>query len=252
MHARVASRLPRVVRPARHRSLHGSSRIRAAAVAAVAAVAALAASRAVAAQPAPEPGIVVRPGEIEFPATVGEGGFDRGLMMTGYHAVVWKGGRAASFALLTSDVSDRSVLAALSKVARPGPSLPMDTWARRHDPASAAPDLKAAGPRVDVLLRLPGRPGLVPLAELLDDPAGRGLEFRFAGNERNISIWKSGCIVCLYSCPGGKIGNSRYTDRDYARGTTRFRTRAGAMPPAGTRVGVVLRIAPAQPRSGGS
>lgn len=249
MHAKVESRPSRIDRSVRRRRLHGSSRTLAAAALAAAGV--FAGSPAHAVQ-ATEPGIVVRPGEIEFTATVGDGGFDRGLMMTGYHAVVWKGGRAASFALLDSDVSDRAVLAALSAIARPGPSLPMDTWERRHDPASAAPELKASGPRVEVLLRLPGRAGLVPLADVLDDPAGRGLEFRFAGNERNISIWKSGCIVCLYSCPGGKIGNSRYTDRDYARGTTRFRTRTGAMPPAGTRVGVVLRIAPVPPRSGGS
>ncbi len=83
---------------------------------------------------------------------------------------------------------------------------------------------------------------LLPLEQVLGDSAGRGLEFRFGGNEVNIPKWKSGCIVCLYSCPGSKIGNARYTVRDYAKKTTSFRVRPGVLPADGTRVGVILRI----------
>ena len=66
---------------------------------------------------------------------------------------------------------------------------------------------------------------------------------RFGGNAANIPKWKSGCIVCLYSCPGSKIGNARYTVRDYTKDVTRFRAKPDALPPDGTRVGVVLRLA---------
>ena len=65
---------------------------------------------------------------------------------------------------------------------------------------------------------------------------------RFGGNAANIPKWKSGCIVCLYSCPGSKVGNARYTVRDYTKDTTRFRAKPGALPPDGTRISVVLRI----------
>jgi hypothetical protein len=193
--------------------------------------------------------IVSRPGEIEFPAVVGGGGFDHAMTMAGYHAVVWKDGRSASVALLKAEVSDSAVLEALSRIARPGPTLPMETWDERHHANSSAPDLRVSGPAMEVLLRLPGRAELVPLADLIQDSAGRGLDLRFSGNAANIPRWKSGCIVCLYSCPGGKVGNARYTDRDYAKDVTRFSMRPGALPPEGTRVGVVLRLRGPRPAS---
>lgn len=68
----------------------------------------LAASAALAQQ-----AVIRRPGEIEFTATVHRAAFDGGLMMRGYHAIVWKNGRSAHAALLQTDVSDRYVAAAL-------------------------------------------------------------------------------------------------------------------------------------------
>ena len=189
-------------------------------------------------------GVVVRrAGEIEFTATVHAKAFDSGLVMPGYHAIVWRGGKAAHAALLEADVSDRQVLEALESLgAKPGDNLPMDAWEERKNPANPAPDTVIAGPAVEVLLRLPGRRDPVPLQSVLEDPAGRGLSMRFGGNEANIPKWKSGCIVCLYSCPGSKVGNAKYTERDYARDVTRFRVRPGILPPDGTPVRVVLRL----------
>jgi len=188
--------------------------------------------------------VVIRPpNEIEFTAKVNARPFNSGFVMPGYHAVVWKGGHAAHAALLKADVSDRQVLKALESLgAKPGDNLSMDAWDKRHDAQSSAPDTVIAGPPVQILLRLPGHRDLVPLLSVLEDRAGRGLEMRFGGNEINIPKWKSGCVVCLYSCPGSKVGNARYTERDYAKGVTRFRVRSGTLPRDGTRVGVVLRL----------
>ena len=194
--------------------------------------------------------VVVRPGEVEFSGTVQGRSFDTGVVMPGYHAVVWSGGRAAQAALIEADVSDRSVIEALKRAgARPGAGLPMDSWERRKDPKSPAPDLVVEGPAVEVLLRIPGRAELLPLSAVLNDPGGKGFEMRFAGNEANIPVWKSGCIVCLYSCPGSKVGNARYTERDYAKGSTAFSLRPGVLPPAGTKLRVVLRVSPSRTSS---
>lgn len=196
---------------------------------------------------------VRRPDEIEFTATVDSKAFDRGWAMPGYHAVVAKKGGMAHAALLRADVTDLEILDALESLgAKPGGDLPMDAWEARRDPRNAAPDRRSAGERVEVLLRIPGRPALLPLAAALEDPGGRGLELRLAGNRANAPIWKSGCVVCLYSCPGGKIGNARYTVRDWETRVTRFRSRKGALPADGTRVGVIVRLARAarDPRSG--
>jgi hypothetical protein len=188
--------------------------------------------------------IVRRPGEIEFTATVHARSFESAWEMPGYHAIVWKGGGAAHAALLEAEVSDRQVLEALEGLgAWPGDNLPMEAWEERRNPRNPAPDTVIAGPPVEVLLRLPGRAGLVSLASVLEDSAGRGVAMRFGGNEANIPKWKSGCIVCLYSCPGSKVGNAKCTVRDYARGATRFRVRPGVLPPDGTSVRVILRLA---------
>ena len=183
------------------------------------------------------------PNEVEFAAVVNAKAFDSGWMMPGYHAIVWTGGRMAHAALLEADVSDGEILDALKRLeAQPGDNLPMEVWEERKNPKDPAADTVIAGPAVEVLLRLPARRDLVPLASVLEDSGGRGLDMRFGGNAANIPKWKSGCIVCLYSCPGSKIGNARYTVRDYTKDTTRFRAKPGALPPDGTRIGVVLRL----------
>jgi hypothetical protein len=187
------------------------------------------------------------PDAIEFTATVHAARFD-GWFMSGYHAIVWKDGRAARFALLAADVSDVEVLDALERLgAKPGNNVPMAAWDDRKNGSNPAPDTVIAGPPVEILLRLPGRSNLVPLGAILEDPGGRGLTMRFGGNRDNIPKWMSGCIVCLYSCPGSKVGNAAYTVRDYVDGRTKFRVRDDLLPADGTRIGVVLRLSPKTP-----
>jgi len=187
--------------------------------------------------------VVRRPDEIEFTATVNAKAFDSGWMMPGYHALVWKGGRMAHAALLQADVTDRQVIEALEGLgAKPGNNLPMEAWEERKNTKDPAPDTVIAGAAVEVLLGLPSRSDLIPLAAALEDRGGRGLQMRFGGNAATIPKWKSGCIVCLYSCPGSKVGNARYTVRDYEKGVTRFRAKPGVLPPDGTPIRVVLRV----------
>jgi hypothetical protein len=185
--------------------------------------------------------------EIEFPATVSRRAFERellGMGMPGYHLIVWKDGGAAMAALFRAEVNDVQVLDALERLgARPGNALGMATWDERKEPSSKAPDQVIAGPPVEVLVRVPGRPAPLTLDQILEDPGGRGFDMRFGGHRANIPKWKSGCVVCLYSCPGSKVGNARYTVRDWVKGTTRFRVKPGAPLPAdGERVGIVFRL----------
>lgn len=185
--------------------------------------------------------------EVEFPATVSRRAFERellGLGMPGYHLIVWKSGKAAPAALFRAEVTDLQVLDALESLgARPGNALGMATWDERKDPSSQAPDRVIAGPPVEILVKVPGRPEPLTLGEILEDPGGRGFDMRFGGHRANIPKWKSGCVVCLYSCPGSKVGNARYTVRDWVKGTTRFRVKPGAPLPAdGGRVTIVFRL----------
>jgi hypothetical protein len=182
--------------------------------------------------------------QIEFPAVVTAGSFEREMLgMPGYHLIVWKGGRAAMAALFRAEVTDLQVLDALERLgAKPGDALGMATWEERKDPESGAPDRVIAGPPVEILVKVPGRKAPLTLAEILEDPGGRGFDMRFGGHRANIPKWKSGCVVCLYSCPGSKVGNARYTVRDYVKGTTKFRVRRGALSEDGARVSIVFRL----------
>lgn len=185
------------------------------------------------------------PDRVELPAVVQRAKFERellGLGMPGYHLLVWDDGGAAGAALFRSRVSDRAVLAALKGFGlTPGNALGMETWDDRKDPKSPASDKRIEGPGIEVLVRLPGRAKPLGLGDILTDPAGRGFDMRFGGHEGNIHVWHSGCVICLYSCPGSKIGNRAYTVRDYTKKTTAFRVRDGVLPPDGTEVVIVLR-----------
>lgn len=192
----------------------------------------------------PQGAIRVSKREIEFPAEVTRGSFEREVLgMPGYHLIVWKDGKASMAALFRAEVTDTQVIDALEKLeARPGNALPMEAWEERKDPASTAPDKVIEGPPVEILVKVPGRAKPLTLAEILEDPGGRGFDMRFGGHRANIPKWKSGCVVCLYSCPGSKVGNARYTVRDYVNGRTRFRVREGVLPEDGTGVRIVFRL----------
>jgi hypothetical protein len=185
----------------------------------------------------------VTQGAIEVPALVHQTGFQQGSKMPGYHFLTWEGGRAADEALFLTKATDLQVLEALESLgAVPGNALGTDSWDERRNDSSPAPDKIIEGPTVEVLVRVPGKSAPLTLDEVLVDPGGKGFDMRFGGHRANIPKWKSGCVVCLYSCPGSKVGNASYTVRDFVQGTTRFRVRPGALPEDGTEVTVIFRL----------
>ena len=180
---------------------------------------------------------------IAFQAIVTSAAFEAEGDASRYHFLVWDEGRAADASLFRSLVSDEAVLDALESLgAEPGDALTIDTWDERRDPTSNAPDRVIEGPRVEVRIALPGQSEALPLEEILEDPGGLGFDMRFGGHRHNISEWHSGCVICLYSCPGSKVGNARYTVRDFVEGATRFSVREAVLPEDGTEVTIWLRL----------
>jgi hypothetical protein len=181
-------------------------------------------------------------GALEIPATVHPRAFEKSFMgMPGYHLIVWDSGSAGHHSLFKTPVSDVALLDALESLgAEPGDALDLATWDERDDPDSPAPDRVIEGPPVEISVRLASGRTLA-LDDFLEDPGGRGFDMRFGGHRANIPKWKSGCIACLYSCPGSKVGNATYTVRDYVSGATEFRVEGGVLPEEGSRVTLVLR-----------
>lgn len=160
-----------------------------------------------------------------------------------YHAVVWKEGRAAGEALLSAHIDDASVYDALVAIGGvPGNNLTMAAWNDRKDPKSKAPEERVKGSPVDVFVWWPKLSRPLPLKDLLIDPGGKGIDMRFGGNKALIPDWRSGCIACLYSCPGGKVSNRAYTIRDYMDGTTTFSVNYSRVPRGKTRSVVIFRL----------
>ncbi len=184
---------------------------------------------------------VVDNSTIEFPARVSGRGFTDSSM-AGYHLIVWDEGGAADHSLFVASVSDVQVLDALESLdARPGNALTIDSWDDRNEPGAEAPDRVIQGPPVEIEFVLADGT-VLPLADLLTDEGGRGFDMRFGGHRENIPEWHSGCVVCLYSCPGSKVGNASYTVRDFVAGEAHFRVNHDALPPDRTEVIVRFRL----------
>jgi len=183
--------------------------------------------------------------EVRFTAISQPDAMDRTFAVggvKGHHAITWKGGSAHSRALFVSDASDHDVRVALNALgAKPGENLSEDSWNAREDAKNPDPDKRVNGTPVDVFVEWNGH--RIPLQDLI---AEKGhvtpmLDFRYGGNERFQKDFKSGCIVCLYSCPGGAIGNRAHPIRDYVRDGVVYSSVPARMPPDGTRVTIVLK-----------
>ncbi len=209
----------------------------------IAGLAALLLSTASQAAPA-KPAIDRKQREVRFTATVQPAAMDRPFGVKGHHAIVWKGGRARFWALFVADVSDHDIRTALDSLgARRGENLTADSWNRRDDLKSVEPDKRVEGTGVDVFVEWKGSHGRIPLAQLVSETGHPSplLDFRYGGNERFQVDFKSGCIVCLYSCPGGAIGNHAHPIRDYVRDGAVYSSRESKLPRAGTRVTITLK-----------
>jgi hypothetical protein len=196
------------------------------------------------AAPLPQGGVVsVEDRAIEFSATVSVAAFDGDFDMASYHFLVWVNGRASDHALLRAHVSDVEVLDALEGLgSTPGDVVGIEAWDNRYSRESPAADTVIEGPRAHITVNVPGRDEPLTLDDILIDPGGRGFDMRFGGHRDNIPKWLSGCVVCLYSCPGSKIGNAAYTVRDHVDQTTRFGVRPGVLPDDGTEVTVRIEL----------
>lgn len=183
--------------------------------------------------------------EVRFTAVVQPGAMARPFGVQGHHAIVWKGGKAKTWALFVSDESDHDVRIALMRIgAKPGENLTPESWNERENPKSAEPDKRVEGTPLEVLVEWRGSKGRIPLARLIAEE-GRTLpmlDLRFGGNEAFQKEFRSGCIVCLYSCPGGAVGNHAHPIRDYVRDGVVYSSLPKSLPPAGTRVTIIMKV----------
>lgn len=159
----------------------------------------------------------------------------------GHHFIVWSRGTNAAKALITTQVSDLEILKALETIgAALGNNLSEATWEQRADPAASAPDQRVEGSRLEIWIEWDGWEHRLP--DLFTEKNPEDYVIRAGGHEKLIPVWRSGCITCLFSCPGGKTSNAAFTIRDQYWNKKNFRADETVLPPDGTPVWVMMRL----------
>jgi hypothetical protein len=114
--------------------------------------------------------------------------------------VVFQGGHLSHKAILTAYCTPEEFYAALLQIgARPKNNL--------------TPDLSGAvvqGDDLTVSVFQPDQNKSLSLADVLFDQSGKGFHIRFGGNLERAAEEKTGCIMCLESCPIGITSNAAY------------------------------------------
>ncbi len=168
-----------------------------------------------------------------------------------YHLLTWKGGHSKN-ALIETPVDDLTFHDALIKIGgQPGNTLSMEAWTQRADPDSPASQQKASGSRFAVFLSWQGAPKRLPIYRILrSSPSDPQLPvWNFEGNRdrwfnRVPFAPRPGCLVCLYSCPSGKLSNGKLSIVDYMTQPGRFQIDVERLPPDSTPVQVTFELLP--------
>jgi hypothetical protein len=147
-------------------------------------------------------------------------------------------------ALFRTPASDAEIARVLREMgADDAGGLPLAAWTLRRVPLVPHPSSHVLGTRTEVTVRWEGSDRAYHLHELLEDSGGHGVHVHFGGNERHDDHWPSGCIICLFSCPGGVLSNAAYSIRDHVRERTDFAP-GDLLPPDGTPVTLTINLVP--------
>ncbi len=134
-----------------------------------------------------------------------------------HHFVGWKHSPAAPHSLFQTFISPASLDKALTELgAIPGTPLPRKSWTARYDPGRPEPELTADGSRIEITVEF--RDSTFQVEDILQTDSGaQPHRFRFGAGHINYGTWKSGCAVCLLSCPAGIIGSESFSVGEWMR-----------------------------------
>lgn len=170
-----------------------------------------------------------------------------------YHLLVWQGGTSPD-ALIETPADDLAFHDALVTLGgAPGENMTMAAWQQRYERTSPASHARVTGSPFEIWIAWTGNPAGIPVARAFRSsvtPAegSQGLfAWRFGGNRAR---WfnrfpfapRPGCLVCLYSCPSGKVSNAALSIHDYVTLPGRFSANQEELPPDGTPVIVIVRL----------
>jgi hypothetical protein len=150
-----------------------------------------------------------------------------------HHAVVFSGGKLSRKAIFVGLVDPKTFHESLVTVGfGPGNNMTMDNMERTF----------VEGDLLDVSVTWKGAKRTYPIDEVIKDSSGKPPVIRFGGNLAEALKKKTGCLLCLDSCPVGITSNAAYTygaiDK---RKEVLFASSKDLLPPHGTLVVITFK-----------
>lgn len=118
------------------------------------------------------------------------------------HGVVSENGKNGEKPIFKAFAEPEPFYNALVEIgAKPGNNMTMENKDKTN----------VAGDALDVTVTWAGANKEYKFDEVIKDSNGKPIDIRFGGNLKNAGEYKTGCLICLDSCPVGITSNSAYT-----------------------------------------
>ena len=150
-----------------------------------------------------------------------------------HHGVVFKAGKLAHKAIFASFVDPKTFYESLVSVGfKPGNNMTMDNMEKTF----------VEGELLEVSVTWKDARKTYRLDEVIRDSNGKPFAIRFGGNLKEALKRKTGCLLCLESCPVGITSNAAYTyGMIDIRKEVVFRSNKGLLPPDGALVTLTFK-----------
>lgn len=150
------------------------------------------------------------------------------------HGIVFKDGSNGHKSLFMAYATPKAFYEALKEAGgTPGENMTMDNKETTH----------VTGSKLDISVNWQGAAKAYSFDEVIVDSNGKKLDMRFGGNLTAAEEKKTGCLVCLDSCPVGIVSNATYTyGAVEKRGEVKFKGNASVLPADNTLATVTFKI----------
>jgi ferredoxin len=151
------------------------------------------------------------------------------------HGIVFKDGSNGHKSLFMGYATPKAFYEALKEAGgTPGENMTMDNKETTH----------VTGSKLDISVNWQGAAKVYSFDEVIVDSNGKKLDMRFGGNLTAAEEKKTGCLVCLDSCPVGIVSNATYTyGAVEKRDEVKFKGNASVLPADNTLATVTFKIA---------
>jgi hypothetical protein len=149
------------------------------------------------------------------------------------HASVYEKGSNGAKSIFTSLVDQNEFYNALIKIgAKPGNNMTMLNRNTTH----------VKGSNLIISVNWEGAPRPYTFDEIINDSNGLPIIIRFGGNKARAKSRKTGCLICLDSCPVGVASNATYAFGAVKRAEVSFLANEEILPTANTLVYLTIGV----------